>query len=207
MYARVFRREETMNPGELSAARRIHIIGGAGAGKTTLARQVAARLSVSTYDLDAIAYEGGAGPARSTAARRQAVHRIATEASWVTEGGYLSWVDALLENADVIVWLDLPFRIAAWRIVLRHVRASLARTNRHRGLRKLARFLLWNWGYYHRGPSHPVTSDDHMMASRAATAHYLAPYRAKLIRCQRPAEVRVVLRGIPRLSVERRADQ
>lgn len=189
-----------MNRQMVSAARRIHIIGGAGAGKTTLARQIAARLGVSAYDLDEIAYEGGAGPAISIAVRLQAVRRIATGDAWVTEGGYLGWVDALLETANVVVWLDLPFRIAAWRIVLRHVRSSLARTNRHRGLRRLARFLRWNWGYYHNTPASSVTSDDPPMASRAATAHYLAPYAAKLIHCHRPADVTAVLYGIPKRS-------
>jgi len=191
----------------LAEARRIHIIGGAGAGKTTLARQVAERLRASAFDLDEIAYEGGAGPARSIAERRQAVHRIATEAFWVTEGGYLWWIDELLDTADVIVWLDLPFRIAAWRIVLRHVRASLARTNRHRGLRKLARFLRWNRGYYHNTSPPPATSDDHIMASRAATARYLALYTAKLIHCHRPADVTIVLHNIPRSSVEQSTHQ
>lgn len=187
----------------LSEARRIHIIGGAGTGKTTLARRIAARVNVSVFDLDEIAYHDGAGPPRPIAVRRQDVHRIAIRAAWVTEGGYLWWIDELLETADVIVWLDVPFRIAAWRIVLRHVRASLAGANRHRGLRKLLRFLLWNWGYYHNTPASPATLDDHMMASRAATRQCLAPYAAKLIHCQQPADVAALLSSVPKPSMER----
>ena len=34
----------------------------------------------------------------------------------------------LLEAADIIVFLDLPWRVAYWRIITRHLRASLAGT-------------------------------------------------------------------------------
>ena len=38
---------------------RIHIIGGAGSGKTTLARRLGTLLDAPYYDLDEIGYEGG----------------------------------------------------------------------------------------------------------------------------------------------------
>lgn len=38
---------------------RIHIIGGPGSGKTTLARRIASRLKIPFYEMDVIGWEGG----------------------------------------------------------------------------------------------------------------------------------------------------
>ena len=139
----------------MSEWRRIHIIGGAGSGKTTLARAIGGARTLPAYDLDAIAYEDGAGAKRSLDARLADVRRIVGQPSWVTEGIFLWWTDELLRNADVIIWLDLPWRIGARRIVLRHLRTSIAGTNRHRGIRNLIRFLRATQRYY-RAKSPPT---------------------------------------------------
>jgi len=54
--------------------RRIHIIGGPGSGKTTLATQLAAKLNAPTYDLDVVAFENGAGAKRNIDLRLRDVH-------------------------------------------------------------------------------------------------------------------------------------
>lgn len=109
-----------------SGPRRVFIIGGAGTGRTALARQVAARLGAPAYDLVEVGYEGGAGRRRSLDERLGDVHRIAVRPAWVAEGGFLWWTDEFLVAAVMVVWLDLPWRVAARRIALRHVKADLA---------------------------------------------------------------------------------
>lgn len=180
--------------GESSAAgRRVHIVGGPGSGKTTLARRLAAAGTRPVYDLDAVAYEAGAGPKRPLALRLADARRIAADPAWITEGIYLWWTDDLLREADAIVWLDLPWRVAARRIVARHARSSLAGTNRHRGFRKLAAFLRSTRRYHLAPPVAPSAPDDDGAITRAATAQALAPYAAKLVHCRRPAEVAAFL--------------
>ena len=164
---------------------RIHIIGGPGSGKTTLARRLAARLDVPFYEMDVIGWEGGAGAARPLEARLADVSRIAAQPGWVTEGSFIGWTDELLRAADTIVWLDLPWRIAAWRVLIRHMRASLAGTNRHRGLLKLWRFLGDVWQYYH--------SKDPADEGVVRIAAHLEPYMHKVVRCRRPSQVAAFL--------------
>jgi adenylate kinase family enzyme len=172
--------------------RRIHIIGGAGSGKTTLAGQLAARLDLPAYDLDAAAYERGAGRKRPLDARRANAHAIANQPGWIAEGGYLWWTEPLVAAADVVIWIDLPWRIAAWRVIKRHLRASLAGTNKHRGVRKLLRFVRWTRRYYTSTSVQPEPDDDAAM-SRAATAAMLRQYMDKVIHCRRPSTVKTVL--------------
>jgi len=180
---------------QMSEWRRIHIIGGAGSGKSTLARAIASSRALPVYDLDAVAYEHGAGGKRSLDARLADVRRIDGQPDWVTEGIFLWWTDELLRTADVILWLDLPWRIGARRVVIRHARASIAGTNRHRGIMKLLRFLWATRQYYGVKPP-PTAPDDDRATSRAATAIALAEHPPKVIRCRRPADIRDVMQAV-----------
>ena len=163
--------------------RRVHIVGGMGSGKTTLANRLGRRLDVPVYDLDLVAYEGGAGRKRSVEERLASAHEIAAQMGWVTEGVYLWWIDELIGTADVVIWLDVPWRVAAWRIVKRHVLATLRRNNRHPGWRKLLRFTLASRRWYlERVPRTPSDPADDGATSRVATARYLQPYARKVLR-------------------------
>lgn len=167
---------------------RIHIIGGPGSGKTTLAGRLAARTGSPAIDLDRIGY-GEHGEKRSLAERRAAVAKIAPEPAWITEGIYLWWTDELLHWADVILWLDPPWRVAARRIVTRHLIASLRGSNRHAGIRLLVSFLRSARRYYRDPAREPAGPDDDGAVTRAATETVLARFRSKLIHCRSAAEV------------------
>ena len=179
--------------------RRVHIIGGPGSGKTTLARQLAAALKTTAYDLDEVGYEGGAGPKRSLAQRLADIRHIAARPGWVTEGVFLWWIDDLVEAAEAIIWLDLAWSFVVWRIIVRHFKLSLAGKNRHPGLLKLLSFLGWTRGYYTtRIYIPPCTSDDDGATSRLATARYLNAHQAKVILCRTPADVAKVVCKVSR---------
>ena len=172
-------------------------MGGAGSGKTTLARQISERLGCPCYHLDQIGW--GTEGKRSLAARLADIERIVDQPAWVSEGSFLWWTDLLLQTADVIVWLDLPFRINAWRMVKRHVQLSLAGTNPHPGMLNLLRFM---WGvrqrYKAKVPLIPQAPDDDFAITRVATAQILAGYTEKLVHCRSPREVKLFLRNVMR---------
>lgn len=157
---------------------RIYIIGGPGSGKTTLAKRVAQQLTLPCYEMDQIGWENGFGAFRAEEVRLHEVQEIAQQDDWVAEGWFSPWTDALAQRAEQIVWLDLPWRVARWRIISRHMRASLAGTNKHRGLRKLYQFLVYAKHYY-----------THEEGTRAQLAKELQPFMPRVVQCRRPAEV------------------
>lgn len=174
----------------MSSIQRIHIMGAAGSGKTTLARWASERLNCSWHELDSVAYEGGYARKRTLDERLASLQAIIAQPVWVTEGSYLWWVDDLLEAADAIVWLDLPWTVAMPRIVTRHFKLSWAGENRHPGLRNLIDFA---WGcrlyYLEKEPRVPKARDDDFALNRAGVVQYLAPYITKVVQCRKPAEV------------------
>jgi hypothetical protein len=146
-------------------------------------------------DLDHIGYAEG-GAKRPLDEKLAKVSRLAVQPAWVSEGIFLGWATELFDRADVIVWLDPPWQVAAWRIVKRHLLASLRGTNRHRGLRRLVSFLGFVRRYY-LGPNVALaTLDDDAKVTRAATAAVLGGYTDKVIRCERTADVAAITRGL-----------
>jgi hypothetical protein len=178
--------------------RHVHIVGGPGSGKTTLARRLADIIEAPAIDLDSIGYEGGAGVKRPLKERLVLLGQVLKRPAWITEGIYLWWTEPLFDAADVIVWLDVPWRVAAWRIVRRHFAASFRRDNPHSGLLRLLRFFAGTWAYYRGAAVPPESPDDDDATSRAATAESLAPYTAKVVRCCRQADVDAFLETFTR---------
>ena len=175
------------------SAKRIHIIGTGGSGKTTLARQIADALNAPCYKLDNIGYARHSK--RSLEERLHDVRQIAAQPRWVSEGGYLWWVDDLLQNADVIVWLDLHWTLCYQRIVTRHIRADIAGNNSNPGFLNMLRFAGGKRRYY-LNPTLAVPADpnDDDAMNRAAVAQVLRAYSDKTLRCTRPADVTILLK-------------
>jgi adenylate kinase family enzyme len=130
---------------------RVYVLGGGGSGKTTLATALAARLGCPLVRLDACAWppEGPAGGAGRVGGRRDRVVRgLAAREAWLVEGNYPGWLAEVAARAEVVVWLDVPFRVAAWRILRRHLVADLRGDNPYPGYRNLWRFLRNQRRYY-----------------------------------------------------------
>ncbi len=176
--------------------RRIHIIGGPGSGKTTIAFEIGRRLGAPVRELDLVGYEDGAGERRPLDSRLVDVSDIAGKPAWVTEGVFLGWTDELLRESDVILWLDVPWRVAAYRIIRRHLRESLAGTNRHPGVLRLLRFLRIARRYYRSSSFRPIELDNDGNNSRAATSEHLEPFAGKVIRCASADDLKKFMHGL-----------
>ncbi len=90
--------------------RRISIIGLTGSGKTTLARQLSARLGLVHVELDALHWEPNWGEPPLEIFRERVAQALSGE-SWVIDGNYSKVRDLIWSRADTVIWLDyrLPF--------------------------------------------------------------------------------------------------
>jgi hypothetical protein len=160
---------------------RVYIVGAAGSGKTTLAGQLGARLGCPVAHLDRVFFApGGIGAA---GARDAAIAAWAALPGWVVDGAYPAWVEEFAAACDLVVWLDMPFRTVAWRILRRHLLANLRGDNPHRGWRRLRRFLGDVYAYYRR-PAAGAGASRYAAASlsRAGVAAGSAGHTPKLLR-------------------------
>ena len=124
--------------------RRVHVIGGSCTGKTTTARNLAELLGVPHIELDALHHDPNwtEVSAEVMQARVQAALAAAPD-GWVVDGNYFGKLgDRVLEQADTVVWLDLPFRTALRRVVWRTFSRTLVRTELWNGNRELLRNAL-----------------------------------------------------------------
>jgi shikimate kinase len=148
---------------------KIHIIGLAGSGKTTLARWIGDAFDVPGHDLDFVVYD--ATGERPLAEINASIDAIRALPGWVTEGAYQdAWLRPLLDDAEHVAWLDVPVRVCITRITKRHLAAELARNNPHPGWRRLARFL----DYTRRTAN----------SQRAETLALLSSYGDKVTHCR-----------------------
>lgn len=134
---------------------RIVVIGTTGAGKSTLAAMLAARLDLPLIELDALYW----GPQWTPVGRdvfRARVAAAATGVRWVAAGNYGAVRDLLWPRADTLVWLDYPLALNFWRLTRRSLRRILTREELWAGNRETfrAQFLSWDSLYIWAARSH-----------------------------------------------------
>jgi adenylate kinase family enzyme len=113
-----------------------------GNGKTTVGRALAEALRVPFVETDALHH--GPGWTEATADELRAkVEPIVEADGWVIDSAYRGKLgDLVLENADVVVWLDLPVRVWLPRLVRRTARRIVTREELWNGNREELRYAL-----------------------------------------------------------------
>jgi adenylate kinase family enzyme len=98
---------------------RVNVKGISGSGKTTFAQELAERLGVPFLELDAV-HHIGPNWTEATAEELQASVRefvAGAPDGWVIDGNYESKLgDLVVEQADLIVWLDLALHVPLRRL-------------------------------------------------------------------------------------------
>jgi adenylate kinase family enzyme len=101
---------------------RIVVVGTPGAGKTTLAQELAAAYQMPFVDLDALFWGPEWQPAAYDLFRERVKHAL-TMPRWAVGGNYNRARDLIWQQADTLIWLDYPF----WFIFQRLLRRTLRR--------------------------------------------------------------------------------
>lgn len=125
--------------------RRVAIVASAsGNGKTTLGRELAARLRVPFVEMDALNH--GPNWTEATAAElRTRVEPLLAGDGWVVDGYYRGKLgDLIPESADLVVWLDLPLRVWLPRLLRRTARRVVRREELWNGNRETLRNVLFS---------------------------------------------------------------
>lgn len=86
------------------------IFGNSGSGKSTLARQLASKNNLAHLDLDSIAWKPVTPPERlSILESGESINNfLSTNDNWVIEGCYSDLLALVIQQADEIVFLNLP---------------------------------------------------------------------------------------------------
>jgi adenylate kinase family enzyme len=108
-------------------ARKIAVIGTASStGKTTIAAELASRLGIPHIELDALHHGPNWTEATADELRARVDAALAGLDGWVVDGHYFGKIGLkVLDQADLIVWLDLPMRVWLPRLLRRtHARVK-----------------------------------------------------------------------------------
>jgi adenylate kinase family enzyme len=110
-----------MQPLQPSPMQRVLIIGISGAGKSTFARELAARTGLPLIHLDREFWRPG-WVMTPVPEWRERVSTLSAGDTWIMEGNYSGTMDIRLPRADTVVWFDYPRRVALPRIAKRVVK-------------------------------------------------------------------------------------
>jgi len=124
--------------------RRISVVGNPGAGKSTVARELARNLGVPFVELDGIFHQRGWAPLAADEFRRRVAEVIAGDA-WVIDGNYSDVRPLVWARADTVIWIDLPRIIVMRRLIWRTLRRAAFRVELWNGNReRWANFFTWD---------------------------------------------------------------
>jgi adenylate kinase family enzyme len=98
--------------------RRVLVLGGSGAGKSTFARRLAAILQLPVVHLDRHFWRPG-WKMPDMQEWRATVAELAAGAEWIMDGNYSNTYDLRMPRADTIIWLDFPRAICMRRVLAR----------------------------------------------------------------------------------------
>ena len=145
---------------DVSAAKRIVIVGSPGSGKSTLAMQFGELLGLPVCHLDVLWWRPGWVEAGHEAFDAQLRAVLSTDA-WIIDGNYSRTLGMRLERAETAIMLDFPRTICLYRALKRRVMyAGRARPDMAPGCPEKVdwEFIRWLWDYPSRSRERVLTA-------------------------------------------------
>ena len=100
------------------------VYGVTGSGKTTIARQIAARTGLPWHEVDYLTWEPGWVIVPADEQRRR-IAAICVGERWILDTAYGAWLEVPLERVELIVALDYPRWLSLWRLLRRTLLRNL----------------------------------------------------------------------------------
>jgi adenylate kinase family enzyme len=95
--------------------RKVLVIGSGGAGKSTFAKRLGARLKTEVIHLDSIYWRAG-WVETPKAEWRATIEELLKREAWVMDGNYSGTLELRLRACDTVIFLDLPRAVCLWRV-------------------------------------------------------------------------------------------
>jgi len=113
--------------------KKIHIVGGSGAGKTTLAEAYSKRSGIPYTEIDDIFWSDVGGRSkRSLDERTDLLESTLDSEQWIIEGVFYKWLAPSFERAEKIIVLNTPKWARFYRIVKRALGQLISRPKSYR---------------------------------------------------------------------------
>lgn len=175
---------------------RVCVWGTSGAGKTTFARALAARLGVPAVEMDAINWQAGWRNLYTEDPEefRRRVAEAAAAPGWVMDGNYTGVRALVVEAADVVIWLDYSRAVVMGRVLRRSFLRAATGAELWPGTGNRETFARW------LDPEHPIRwawdTYERRRADHAALFDGLAGSGKRLFRARTPREAEAVLKTL-----------
>ncbi|GKW44467.1 AAA family ATPase [Planococcus sp. NCCP-2050] len=130
---------------------KIYITGSVGSGKTTLAKRLAAELGLLHFETDNFVWKRAPGGDIRNSEKQRNAHlaEALMQPDWIVEGVHIDWTDAAIDQADWIIFLDLPLKERKRRIIKRFFKqiAGVESANYEPKFKMLQKMFTWNRYY------------------------------------------------------------
>lgn len=127
---------------------KIYITGSVGSGKTTLAKRLATELGLHHFETDNFVWKRApSGDIRNSEEQRNAhLAEALMQPEWIVEGVHIDWTDAAIDQADWIIFSDIPFKERKKRIIKRFLKqvVGVESANYEPKFKMLQKMFTWN---------------------------------------------------------------
>jgi len=100
---------------------KIYILGASGSGKSFLGNKLSDKLKVPHYELDDLYFIRKYDKPRSYESRAKKAKKLWAKNKWILDGGGGLWNRDAMKHAELVIWLQTPFRIRSWRLFKRYI--------------------------------------------------------------------------------------
>lgn len=171
---------------------RIVVLGTTGAGKTTLARQVAEALDMPHFELDNYRFRANWVETPNDEFR-ESVREALRGDRWVADGNYGLARDVIWPRATLLVWLDYPIYVVMWRLFWRTIGRGVFRKELWHGNKE----KLW-WHFFSRQSLFLWALKTHWIRRRQTSAQLVRPEHGHLalVHLRSPRAAREWMRGL-----------